>query len=299
MFYNLRKKLNLLYFNAKTNRIRNKANVATNPESKLIIVTLLCENDLNMYLVAISSLCRFVTPRKVVVVSDNLSEKSQNILRSCIEGVKILPVNECREPGLPIGGCWERLATILRHLDEGYVMQMDADTITLQRPDELLDAIDRNVSCTIISKPDCKKVTFSEIARLVSVWDSDHVQVDSEKALAECRQAETRLYVRGCAAYTGFAQGSSGLNDLKSFSQELEEKLGKERWRTWGTEQVASNYIIANSPDSVLLPFELYPYYDPAKKNGNENIKLFHFIGTHRFKEGKYLALALELIGSL
>jgi hypothetical protein len=299
VFYSLRKKLNLLYFNARTNQIRKVAKVEMDPESNLTIVTLLCDTDVNMYLLAIFSFCRFVKPKQIIVVSDNLSGESCDVLRACVNGINILPVDDFREEGLPIGSCWERLACILRHAEESYVMQLDADTITFKRPDEVVDAIRRNVSFTIVSNPDCRKMTFKEMSDYISSWKQTHVQVEAEKALGKCKNPETRFYARACAAFTGFAKQESAMVVLKDFSSEIESIIGRDKWSEWGSEQVASNYIVSNNKDSILLPFENYPFYSPLQPRDEEKVKLYHFLGTHRFKKGRYLACAKDIIESL
>ena len=131
------------------------------------------------------------------------------------------------------------------------------------------------------------------------VWErqSKHVQNEAEKALRRCNDPEGRYYIRACAGFTGFAKQDSPINKIREFSAEVEERVGREKWREWGSEQVASNYLFANSPGSVILPYEQYPFYEPGIDESN--VKLMHFIGTHRFKKGRYAALALDVIDSL
>ena len=69
------------------------------------------------------------------------------------------------------------------------------------------------------------------------------------------------------------------------------------RWREWGTEQCASNFAIANSPGSLVLPFPKYANF-PQGTVHDEGTFL-HFFGTHRFKLGYYAALARGVIAEL
>src|SRR3546814_2103893 len=65
-------------------------------------------------------------------------------------------------------------------------------------------------------------------------------------------------YVRGCAGFAGFARGGDARMLAETFSQEATRLLGAERWARWGSEQVASNMIVANDPNALLLPYDHY-----------------------------------------
>jgi len=297
VFYNLRKKLNRYFFNVQTNLIREKTCVNVDDTSNFLLVTQLCDPDINMYLLAVSSFCQYLTPRSIIVVSDNLSEKNHELLHRCIKGLKIIPIDELQLHRLPKGGTWERLICILKNIEHSYVVQMDADILTLRRPDEIIAAIKDNKSFTITSKLGFDKMSFVNASYLVWERTSLHVQNEAEKAFKRCHNAENRLYVRGCSGLTGFARQSSSIKTLTDFSCEIEQKIGKEKWLEWGSEQVASNYIIANSENSRILPYQYYPFYEPAIDESK--VKLFHFIGTHRFKKGRYLVMAKQHINSI
>ena len=51
-------------------------------------------------------------------------------------------------------------------------------------------------------------------------------------------------------------------------------------WCDWGSEQVASNYAIANSPDPVVLPLPTYSGFGPSELGYWDKISCFHFVGT-------------------
>jgi hypothetical protein len=67
------------------------------------------------------------------------------------------------------------------------------------------------------------------------------------------------------------------------------------RWSEWGTEQVTSNYLVANSPQAQLLP---YPKYSTPFKAHDVGAFL-HFIGEIRFRSRAYEKASLEAIKSL
>jgi len=294
MFYNLRKKLMKKIFDFRTNEIRNKSQITLEPESGFVILSQLCDPDINMYLVALTSFTSFMKPKKVVVISDKLTDQNKAVLREHVQDIEIMPIENYRENKLPTGGTWERLIAIQRYSAESYVVQMDADIVVLDYPHEVADAIKDNVNFTMTSKIGFEKMSFINASYLVWERTMKHVQNLAEKAFRECRNPEERLYIRGCSGFTGFAKGSFDIESLIEFSQEIEAKIGKDKWYEWGSEQVSSNYIVANSPHSVILPYEKYIFYEPGINE--ENIKVYHFIGTHRFKRGVYIRNAKRII---
>jgi len=297
VFYKFKKKLNLWYFNSFTMGIREKAHVTLDKEANFAIATMLCNTDINMYLLSVASFCRFIKPSRIVVVSDRLSEENCNILRKCVEGIEIVPVEEYREPSLPVGGCWERLTYITQQVEDIYTVQLDADILTLQQPDEVINAINSNTSFSLTTKLGFEKMSFVNASYLIWERQNKHVQNEAEKSFKDCANAENRKYLRACAGFAGYAKKSYLIDTVIDFSSEIEEKIGREKWSEWGSEQVTSNYIIANTPDSVILPYETYPFYEPGIDESD--IKVLHFIGTHRFKKGRYLSLARKFIDSL
>ena len=280
-----------------TGEIRNRTKIITDPDSSFSVATLLCDSDVNMYLLSVTSFCRFIKPQRIIVVSDRLSQESRDALKKCIPEIVIVSAEDYREPGLPIGGCWERFTYIIRNVGSQYMVQLDADLLTLRRPEEVIDAIKQNVSFSLTTKLGFEKMTFVNASYLVWERTSKHIQNEAEKVLKECKNAESRLYIRACAGFAGYAKASFNIDTVKEFSSEIESKLGHDKWSEWGSEQVTSNYIIANSKGSIILPYEYYPFYEPGIDENT--VKLFHFIGTHRFKRGRYLALARQLINSL
>ena len=299
MLYSIRKKIGARKFNSATNAIRDKSKVKLDPNANFSVITLLQDADVNMYLVAISSFAHYCQPRRVIVVSDNLSNSNQACLRKCIPGVSIQPIEDYRLPGLPIGGCWERLACLISHSLDDYVIQLDADTITLQPPVEVINAIGSQTSFTLSSRPNCEILSLTQSTELVKNWTQDFVQVLAEQALKKLENPDQRHYVRGCAAFTGFAPGSTSLEQLHRFNEEMGDQLGISKWSEWGSEQVASNYLVANTKGCRVLSFTGYPYFDPDRTDNEDKVCLYHFLGTHRFQTGKYEKLAKKFIQEL
>jgi hypothetical protein len=77
----------------------------------------------------------------------------------------------------------------------------------------------------------------------------------------------------------------------------MEMLVGPEPWRKWGTEQCASNFAIANSPDAVVLPYPEYAAFD--RRLPPSGVKFYHFFGTVRYLDGYFAARGREVIARL
>lgn len=297
MLFNMRRELNQKLFNFMTASVRNKLRVKVNIDSNFVILTQLCSSDINMYLVAMASFCKYLKPKSVVVVADRLTVDETALLVSCVEGLTIIPIADATSPDLPKGGCWERLITIHRLLSDSYVVQLDADTVTLNYLAEVAAAINENRSFTLATKMGYEKWTLAETSDKVVEINGGHVQLLAEKSFSKMVEADTRLYVRGCAGFAGYGKNSATLDSLIKFSSEIEGIIGKGGWHQWGSEQVASNYVVANVPGSVILPFDKYPYYEVGLSLNTP--KFLHFIGGSRYKRGVYIMLSRKIISHI
>lgn len=116
-------------------------------------------------------------------------------------------------------------------------------------------------------------------------WPENHVQVKAEKNFYKLKEYEKHKYVLGSAGFAGFAVGSFSLAKLEKFSQQKNEIIGED-WSKWGTEQVASKFLIANSSPSTMMPFPKYAGYYPPLNISYENTHFVHFVGYHRWRYG-------------
>ena len=86
------------------------------------------------------------------------------------------------------------------------------------------------------------------------------------------------------------------LPGLRAFSDAMHAALGA-RWDEWGTEQVASNYAVANAGAAGSLVPPTYVNHTPEA--ALEDARLVHFYGTHRFRGGRYLAAARAAVARM
>jgi hypothetical protein len=105
-----------------------------------------------------------------------------------------------------------------------------------------------------------------------------------------------RRYVRGSAGFAGFARGGASRQDAEAFSAAMEASIGS-RWNEWGTEQVASNYLVSNSPNGMALSWPKYACHFPDVEA--KAATMMHFVGSWRWDHGTYSRWAKQVIGEL
>ncbi len=107
--------------------------------------------------------------------------------------------------------------------------------------------------------------------------------------------AQMLRYVRGSSAFVGLSQGGFHRQQIERFYRELEPLFG-DRFQEWGSEQVGSNFAVANSPNATVLPYPSYANYEPGFHG---DAKFVHFYGTHRYMNGVYARQGRRVIDHL
>jgi hypothetical protein len=268
----------------------------------LILFSMIGTAVLIPYLVAVKSLHSHLQRGRVVLLNDGtLTAADRAILAQHCDNPVVLEKRDIDPAPCPRDNCWERLIAILDHRHDAYVIQLDSDTVTTGPVPEIAAAIEANRSFTLAGGMEEADFGFRSAREIAAFFHADgptidHVQAHAESALATLPDADAVRYVRGCAGFAGFARDASGRSKVTHFSQAMEQRLGN-TWRQWGSEQVASNFVIANDPDPLLLPYNRYVNHwaeplpsDPA---------LVHFIGTYRFHRGNYSRCSKAAIAAL
>ena len=277
MFHNFKKNVNTKIFDYCVRNIRKQHKVICDRESPVVIVSQLCNRDLYMYMAAVKTFTTFVKPHKVIIVSDGLTNNNIAILDDFIANLTIINVDSVDTEGFPQGGTWERLLTIIDESRFHYVIQLDADTLTLRDIPEVQECVFQNRSFTLGTFMGQKIITFKEATGLVENYsESNHVQIRAELVMEKIDQSNQLKYVRGCSGFAGFGKGSCNKQQLKEISSKIMEVIGKEKWSEWGSEQVSSNIMVANSVSPYVLPIEKYNYFKPGIIMDNYNF--LHFI---------------------
>ena len=296
MFYKLRQKLNYFKINSIVQPLLS-IKPSTSEKLPFILLSQLSEKDFYLYILAYYSLTEQYTPQSVFLLDDGTLETWQkDYLLNLHEDTQIKAISEyCPDP-FPPRQTLERLVAISELVKSTFVIQMDADILVNGDICEVRKAILGNQSF-ILGGPEKLSgiLTVSEISQHMQTSKSDHVQVQAEKLLHSCPLSWVKLYMRGCSAFAGFSKNSITSQQLTEawdfFYKELQAS-----WKQWGSEQVLSNLLLANS-NAVALPYpkysSLFPELEPNRAS------LIHFIGSNRFSNNVYFDLSSKLVNGL
>ena len=250
------------------------------------LLSMVHQRDVHSYLVAVKSFTHFLNPSRIVIVCDpSLDENDRAVLKQHVPHVELREAHEFTHPDIPRGGTWERLFAISSYALDSYVIQLDADTLTMQPIPEVLQAVQTGAGFVLGEIPD------TPIRPLDAVRVGAHIQTLSEAEMVNVGLPADSLYVRGCSGFTGFPPSTTMRDKLLDFSRRMTGKLGED-WKRWGTEQVTSNYLVANAFATTSLPFPKYGTPDCA----TAETAFFHFIGPMRFINNKYKTTSRQAI---
>lgn len=252
-----------------------------------------------MYLLAVKSFSRHLRPSRVYVLNDGtLTAHDLETLREHLPGHVLLELHDFVSPRCPRGGTWERLLATSSLVLDQYVIQLDADTLTLGPVGEVDDCVRASRAFTLGTWDDQTVETMverREVALRHANRPDAHIQVIAEANLDKLAAFESMRYVRGCSGFAGFPKGSFSRAYVEDLSMQMDAALGP-RWSEWGSEQFMSNILVANTADPLVLP---HPKYCDCSDARREDAAFLHFIGSCRFKDGLYARLGRRVIASL
>ncbi len=281
--------------------IRNTAPVVTTPGGPTV-VTMVGRHDLSLYLLSIKSFARYCAPGRVVILDDGtLRPADAALLTRHVPGIRIVAKADVPRGICQQGGCWERLCLIGVLSDTEYVIQLDSDMITLRRPDRLIELVAEQRSFTMPGDLEGSTIMSArEAAAVARGKPGDFFQLRFERALDGLPDPDGWRYVRGCAALSAFPPRSVSLAGIESLHGAYESLVGAAEWSTWGSEQITSNTLVAHRADAEVLPLDLYCSHFPHGTTFDfAKAAMVHFIGTHRYENGTYQRLALQVLREL
>lgn len=262
-----------------------------------MLLSMVQTRDVLSYLVALKSFVHFLNPERIVVVCDpSITPQDQALLRRHVPHIELFAADEFTDPDIPRGGTWERLFAISGFVRDHYVVQLDADTVTLQPIPEVLEAIRQQRGFVLGEMPDTPikpLPAVSDHAR-ARLSPGAHIQTIAEACMNELGLPDEARYVRGCSGFTGFPPTDQMRTRMLDFSRRMTARLGQD-WTRWGTEQVTSNYLVANAHGTRALPFPKYGTPDCA----DDGSAFLHFIGSMRFINGHYAQASRQAIEML
>jgi len=264
------------------------------------LLSMVHQRDVHSYLVAVKSFIYFLNPSRVVVVCDpSIDQQDRALLKRHLPHVELREAHEFTHPDIPRGGTWERLYAITEYAQDSYVVQLDADTLTVQPIPEVREAILAGAGFVIGEMPDTPIRPLEAVRENALPWmkPGAHIQGIAETEMVNVGLPADARYIRGCSGFTGFPRSSAMRAAMTDFSRRMTGKLGED-WKRWGTEQVTSNYLVSNAAGTRALPFPKYGTPDCA----TGETAFYHFIGSMRFINSKYersSRQAIRLINSM
>jgi hypothetical protein len=266
-----------------------------------LFLSMVCHRDVATYLLAIKSLYDGIGHGLAAIINDgSLTSYDLAILHHHIPALEVLDIIAIETAACPRGGTWERLVKIIERSDEDYVIQFDADTLVSAAIPEVVQCWRDNRSFLLGTGSGRAVAPAPDVARMVQGWIKANgwtelpVGTAAEALLDKLPDAAQRSYVHASSGFAGFARGAFRMADLEWFSTCMSEMLGVQRWSEWGSEQIASNYTLANAPGAAVLPFPRYACFEPHLKHGDH--AFLHFIGAYRYNDGVYRRRAAEFI---
>lgn len=262
----------------------------------LVIFSMIGTKVLLPYLVAVKSLWGQLQRGRIILLDDGtLTDADKTMLAHHCDHPEIIAIKDVDMQGFPTGGCWERLLSILDRRAGDYVIQLDSDTVTIGAIDDVRQAIEAGRSFTLGGDPESADRGVMTVADYVTnhvpspAEEDDHIQIVLERNMAALDGADRLHYIRGCAGFAGFAPSADARTKARRFVDQYGALLGAEMLAKWGSEQFMSNLLIANEPQTaVVLPGQRYINYWGTPWAPDTGF--VHFIGTHRYSHGAYVA---------
>lgn len=278
-------------------------------DDRLVLFSMIGTRVLLPYLVAVKSLRARIGIGRIAILDDGtLTAADKAVLAAHLGDPVIRSIRDVQTGACPTGGCWERLLTLLDMTADDYVVQLDSDTVTIGEVPEVITAIAANRSFTMLGDPTADARGLLTLPDFMAAYHPGgsgidpagpaHVQASIEGHWDRYPDAAAHRYIRGSAGFAGFAQGGAASRaSAEAFSRAASGIVGAEKWTRWGSEQVASNFLVANSEKPALLPYARYINYwnePPARGAG-----FLHFVGTHRYSTDEYRRRTREAIKAL
>jgi len=263
-------------------------------ELPFVLLSMVHKRDVCSYLVAVKSFTHFLNPGCIVVVCDpSIDQHDRATLMSHVPHLELREADEFTHPDIPRGGTWERLFAISIYARDNYVVQLDADTLTVHPIPEVLEAISNHQGFVLGEKPDTPIRDLHAVRENALPWmqPGAHIQGIVETEMVNVGLPSDARYIRGCSGFAGFPPSTKMQDTMTDFSRRMRAKLGED-WKRWGTEQVTSNYLVSNAFGTRALPFPKYGTPDCA----TAETAFYHFIGSMRFVNSKYQARSRQAI---
>ncbi|WP_213803910.1 hypothetical protein [Granulicella sp. dw_53] len=302
MFFRARRALQRARFNFQCRALLDTPPLhADTGVPRVALVSMICHGEVIMYLLAVKTFCRKLGRNPSIVLLDDgsLTKDDYAAIAHHLPEATIVHISKIAKADCPTGSCWERLLLISDLVQDSYVIQIDSDTLTLNSIPEINDCISSNRSFTLMGDRSFPEIESMTSASARSKGNTNHmVQAVCERSFDQLPESVSLNYVRGNAGFAGFASGSFDRQRVEFFSN-LMRRIAKEKWDEWGSEQVTSSLLIANTKGAYALSFPKYLSYWAHPDVDYTQASFIHFIGPHRYDNGFYLKSAKKMIALL
>jgi hypothetical protein len=300
MFFRAKRAMRRQWFNLNCRSLLKTPPVGA-PNADFTLVTQTCHGEVLMNLLAIKSFVRSLgrTPNIISMSDGSLTPEDQAILSAHLPYAKKVHIKDIPNADVPRGGSWESLMLVCDTAQDSYVVQIDSDTMCQHDLEEVNACISADRAFTLLGDK-----SFPEVEPMLSACQrsknnpSHLIQAVCERNFDQLADSAVLNYVRGNAGFIGFPKESIHREKIEWFSNQL-RALTKEQWDEWGSEQVTTNLLIANLPNSYPLQFPKYLSYWAHPDVDYSKSSFVHFIGPYRFANGVYIESAKRLIAAL
>lgn len=302
MFYRLRTARSKRRFDRLTHDILKTPPVRT-VDANWSVISMVSNNDVQMYLLSMKSFYSRIGRGKVIAIIDrDMPLRLRDLLMEHIIGIQFVILEDIDPGRCQRGGTWERLVYLLKHAESEYAIQLDSDTLAFG-PDlaEIVDCAENNRAFTL-NQNDHKIRTMREYAEDARSIDVKYIGIHIERNFDRFPDSTRLRYVRASSGLAGFAVGGFAVHKIEEFHEGMRSIVGDEMWCKWGTEQCASNFAVANSPDALVLPYPKYANFDPISvwtNSPNGDNDFLHFIGAYRYHDDYFATKGRTIIEEL
>ena len=289
---------NKMQFELAARNITSTPPIQYELDKNVKIVTMLKHSDINMYLIAIKSFMWHFGYGSVEVIDDGtLTQEDTKLLQHHVPNISIYKADKIETLNCPAYISWKRLFRIADLATESYVIQLDADTISLAPLIDIHDKVQANEGFLIGNDLWKQPVDVNFLHNIVKRWNHHHPQPKAEEIFKDIDFfKDGTKYLRGCAGFAGYPKHFATFNEIAYLSQQIEGRIGS-LWHNWGSEQVESMCLISKTKNASVLPWPKYQNYMYPQTNESTKISSFvHFIGSTRYSDRKYSQLVREFL---
>lgn len=291
IYNRVKEKKNKYFFEKKCAEIRDTKPLEYTRNEDITVVSMVGSAALDMYLVAIKSFMSFFADANIEIINDGtLTPYEKKLLNEHIPGVTISDASAVDTKSCPDYSSWKRLFRIIDISKNSYVIQLDSDTVTLGPLVEVYRKAKANEGFMIGESHWSESIDLYHLKIIANREMATGPQGYSERVLSDLTFFNSSdKYLHGCAGFAGYEKGSLSCDMVESLSQQIEDAVGSDNWRRWGSEQAATNCLISKSERAETLPWPKYRnYMFPPTSDPLESVTFFHFIGSNRFVDTAY-----------